>query len=454
MSRLFWRIFLSFWLVIVLTLALAVTGNSIVFRAEIESVRLESLRGTLDALAEQAERELRRNGDDGLRDWLRRRARDPSLPVLLVIGPDDRELLDRPLPPGPARAMERWQRLQDDERRSRPRRAPARRISAADGSPYLLFAAPPPPRAGGLFLRPEARLSVLLIAAVLSGLTCFWLAGQVVRPVRALRTAGQRIAEGDLSARAGPAAAARSDELGELARDFDRMAGRIEALVNAQGRLLRDVSHELRSPLARLQVAVGLLRQRGGSASATDLDRLDQEIGRLDALIGQVLTFTRLNSQAAPAREPLQLATLLQELVDDARFEGSAQDRSVALAVHGEAWLPGDPQLLRSALDNVIRNALAHARTAVEVALWDEQGGARIEVRDDGPGVPPAELARIFAAFVTLPGASGRQGSGLGLAIARRAIELHGGMIEASNLPEGGLLVRMRLPATAAQGSG
>lgn len=447
MSRLFWRIFLSFWLVIVLTLALAVTGNSIVFRAELENVRLESLRGTLDALAEQAERELQRGGEDGLRDWLRRRARNPSLPLLLVIGPDEGELLGRPLPPGPARAVERWQRLQEDERRLRPRRAPARRISDADGRSYLLFAAPPPPRAGGLFLRPEARFSVLLIALALSGLTCFWLARQVTRPVRALRSAGQRIAGGDLAARAGAVAAARRDELGELARDFDRMATRIEELVTAQARLLRDVSHELRSPLTRLQVATGLLRQRGGSATAADLDRLDQEIARLDALIGQVLTLTRLNSQAAPAREPLPLAALLRELVDDARFEGGVLGRTVGLEVHGEPALRGDLRLLRSALDNVIRNALEHARQAVEVALWDDAGGARIEVRDDGPGVPPAELGRLFMPFVTLPGNSSRQGSGLGLAIARRAVELHEGTIEAENRAAGGLLVRIRLPA-------
>ena len=446
MSRFFWRIFMSFWLVIVLTLALAVTGNSIVFRAELENVRLESLRGTLDALAEQAERELQLGGADGLRDWLRGRAREPSLPLLLVIGPDDRELLGRPLPPGPARAVERWQRLQEDERRMRPRRAPARRIRDADGLPYLLFAAPPPPRAGGLFLRPEARLSVLLIALALSGLTCFWLAQQVTRPVRALRVAGQRIADGDLAARVGAAAAARGDELGELAGDFDRMAGRIEELVSAQTRLLRDVSHELRSPLTRLQVATGLLRQRGGSATSPDLDRLDQEIARLDALIGQVLTLTRLNSQAAPAREPLPLAILLRELVDDARFEGGALDRAVALEVHGEPVLRGDPQLLRSALDNVIRNALEHARQAVQVGLWADGEGAHIEVRDDGPGVPPAEIGRIFTPFVTLPGASPRQGSGLGLAIARRAIELHNGTIEAENLAGGGLLVRVRVP--------
>lgn len=445
MSRLFWRIFLSFWLVIVLTLVLAVTANSIVFRAELENVRLESLRGTLDALAEQAERELRRGGEDGLRDWLRRRARDSSLPLLLVIGPDDRELLGRALPPGPARAMERWQRLQDDERRLRPRRAPARRLSDAEGRAYLLFAAPPQRRAGGLFLRPEARLSVLLIALALSGLTCFWLASQVTRPVRALRAAGQRIADGDLGARAG-AAAARRDELGELARDFDRMAARIEALLTAQGRLLRDVSHELRSPLTRLQVATGLLRQRGGSATAADLDRLDQEIARLDALIGEVLTLARLNSQAAPAREPLPLASLLGELVDDARFEGSALGREVLLHRHAEPVLNGDAQLLRSALDNIIRNALEHARSAVRVSLEADAAGACVEVCDDGPGVPEHDLARIFTPFFTLPGPSARQGSGLGLAIARRAVELHGGVIEAANLPGGGLRVRVRIP--------
>jgi two-component system sensor histidine kinase CpxA len=454
MSRLFWRIFLSFWLVIVLTLALAVTGNSIVFRAELENVRLESLRGTLDALAEQAERELRRGGEEGLRDWLRRRARNPSLPLLLVLGPDDGELLGRPLPPGPARAVERWQRLQEDEQRMRPRRAPARRISDADGRTYLLFAAPPQPRAGGLFLRPEARFSVLLIALLLSGLTCFWLARQVTRPVRALRAAGQRIADGDLAARAGAVAATRSDELGELARDFDRMAGRIEALVTAQTRLLRDVSHELRSPLTRLQVAIGLLRQHGGSATAADLDRLDQEIARLDALIDQVLTLTRLNSQAAPAREPLPLAGLLQELVDDACFEGGALGRTVALEVHGDPALRGDQRLLRSALDNVIRNALEHSRHAVQVGLWADAGSARIEVRDDGPGVPPADVGRIFTPFVTLPGASGRQGSGLGLAIAHRAVELHGGTIEAENSPGGGLRVRVRIPTVTGAGGG
>jgi len=454
MSRLYWRIFVSFWLVIVLTLTLAITGNSIVFRAELEDVRLQSLRAAIDALAEQAERELQQGGEPALRRWLELQSRERSGPRLLVIGPDERELLGRPLPPGPARAMERWQRLQTEQRQGRMRgRTPARPLKDAAGRDYLLFAAPAEPRAGGLFLRPQARSGVLLLAVLLSGLVCFLLARHLTRPVLALRAAGQRIAEGELSARVGPPTTSRQDELGALGRDFDRMAARLEQLLTAQQRLLRDVSHELRSPLARLQVAAGLLRQRAGESMPAELERIEREVERLDALIGQVLLLSRLADESDFKARPLSLTVLLADLVNDARYEAASSRRRVVLKAPDELMIVADQRLLRSAFDNVIRNALAHCREQVSIELEDPPDPAAdvaLSIQDDGPGVPPAELERIFEPFVSLAGKlSGRQGSGIGLAIARRAVQLHGGSIVATLPPEGGLRLGIRLPRVA-----
>jgi two-component system sensor histidine kinase CpxA len=332
----------------------------------------------------------------------------------------------------------------------------ARPAVGADGRTRVVVVAMRHPPAAIDLLDPRVVLPRLAMLTMVVGLFCFVLARHLSAPFGTLRTATQRLAAGDLSARVGEEVARRRDEIGDLARDFDAMAERLEQLVSAQRGLLRDVSHELRSPLARLEVALELARRRSGDAAAEALDRIGRESGRLDELIGQLLSLARLDSGAVePKRDGVDLGRLLGEVVADARFEAESTGRAVALFVERPATVRGAAELLRSALENVVRNAIVHAPAATEIDVSltvtpAADGGetAAIIVRDRGPGVPEPELERLFEPFHRVSDARERQsgGVGLGLAITRRAVEWHGGRVTASNHPDGGLEVTIRLP--------
>jgi signal transduction histidine kinase len=293
---------------------------------------------------------------------------------------------------------------------------------------------------GWWFLQPE-HLFVLLPAVLL----CYWLAFHLSRPVRQLRQAVERFGEGDLSSRVN---SRRRDELGELARTFDRMADRIELLLQAERRLLLDISHELRSPLARLGVAVELARS--GEDLETNLNRIQKESDRLNQLVGQLLQVTRAEGDPSLLhREPVRLDEMVQQLVDDSRIEAQAHGCELQYKASQPATVSGDPELLRRAVENVVRNAIRYApgQTAVEVSLARNNGKVLVDVRDRGPGVPEEALPHLFDAFYRVEPDRARSGGGvgLGLSIARRAIVLHQGAIRARNA-QPGLEVEMELP--------
>ncbi len=305
------------------------------------------------------------------------------------------------------------------------------------------------------YLQPETLPLRILVVVLVAGLICYLLARHISRPIRALQRTTRRLARGHLDARVGADIRRRRDETGELGRDFDRMADRIQTLLDAQERLLRDISHELRSPLARLNVALGLARQKATPGSEAPLDRIEKETERLNELISHLTTLTRLESGANPMeREALDLTALVEEIGQDVSFEGAPRDRHVAVSTPGPLTIHGSRELLRRAIENVIRNGLHHtaASTAVEVTLESAQapGGprARLTVRDHGPGVPEDALQDIFRPFFRVADDRGRQsgGVGLGLAIARRAVLLHGGSLRAENATDGGLRVVLELP--------
>jgi two-component system sensor histidine kinase CpxA len=229
------------------------------------------------------------------------------------------------------------------------------------------------------------------------------------------------------------------------------MAARLENLVGSQRRLLRDVSHELRSPLARLSVALELARDRAGEEAVEPLGRIEREASRLDELIGKLLLLERLEEDG-PRAEAVEfdLCDLLTEVVDDAAFEAVAGDREVTLDACASCRINGHPDLMRSAFENVLRNAIRHTPegTTVEVSLTEEAGVRHVSVRDHGPGVPEEHLERLFDPFSRVADARERStgGAGLGLAITRRAVELHGGSVTARNNPSGGFEVEIRLP--------
>jgi two-component system sensor histidine kinase CpxA len=292
--------------------------------------------------------------------------------------------------------------------------------------------------------------ALILIGALL----CYLLARHITMPVAQLRTLTSEFSRGDFSARMTlPNVLQRKDEIGGLARDFNVMASRIEVLVNAQHRLIADVSHELRSPLTRLRLALGLLRRRKETDAQTSLARMEREVERLDLLISQLLTLSRLESLSQPPRmEALDLSALVKEVFADADFEATSMDRSVQLLECADCRVRGEADLIRSAMENVVRNALkySHSKTTVYIRLLrcTTNRTAIITVEDEGPGVPGEMLCHIFEPFYRVDEARDRQtgGAGLGLAISHRITILHGGTIVAANREIGGLAVRIALP--------
>lgn len=328
----------------------------------------------------------------------------------------------------------------------------ARPVVSAKGQRYMYVAYMPRPPFQPAYQSLGLRLLVVL---VIGGIFCFWLARYLTTPLLKLRTTTNELAEGNLGARVATRLSKRRDEVGQLGRDFNLMAERLESMVKAQQRLLGDISHELRSPLARLGVALGLARQRSGPEANGYLDRIERESDNLNEMISQLLTLTRLESGTDDRkRTDVDLAALVREVADDADFEARSQNRAVQVVSSDNCSINGVEELLRSAVENVVRNAVRYTRegTAVEVALRKQNGAsdnfAVISVRDRGNGVPEEALEKIFRPFYRAEDARDRQsggGTGLGLAITERAVRMHGGTVQAANASGGGLSIEMRL---------
>ncbi|MFP5393877.1 MAG: ATP-binding protein, partial [Gammaproteobacteria bacterium] len=317
---------------------------------------------------------------------------------------------------------------------------------------------PARPGARGPGRPPFERHWVPTITMVAGALASLLFAGLLAwyfsRPIRALRDAFDAAAGGDLSPRFAKGGGVRADELTDLGRDFDRMSAQLRTLMDGQRRLLHDVSHELRSPLARLQAAIGLAHQRPDRIDAS-LERIERESVRMDKLVGELLTLSRLEAAPAlPAQEDIALMDLVEEIAGDASFEAEQSGRTLAVSGMALVTVRGAPDLLWRAIENVVRNAIKHSPPGGTVTLRLEADAqqARIDVLDRGPGVAPADLAAIFQPFFrSEPTANNVDGHGLGLAIAQRVVLAHGGSIGAENRDGGGLRVTIALPV--AQGS-
>lgn len=328
----------------------------------------------------------------------------------------------------------------------------ARPVVSLKGQRYMYVAhIPRPPFQLGL----QTQVLRLLVVLVIGGIFCFWLSRYLTTPLLKLRTTTNELAEGNLGARVANRLTKRRDEVGQLGRDFNVMAERLESMVKAQQRLLGDISHELRSPLARLGVALGLARQRSGTEANGALDRIERESDNLNEMISQLLELTRLESGTdGRQRTDVDLAALVRDVAEDADFEARSLNRSVQVVSTEDCSINGVEELLRSAVENVVRNAVRFTPegTAVEVSLHRQNGYvdhfAVIGVRDRGKGVPDDALEKIFRPFYRAEDARDRQsggGTGLGLAITERAVRMHGGSVQAVNLSDGGFSVEMRL---------
>lgn len=315
----------------------------------------------------------------------------------------------------------------------------------------------PPPPPGKR--RPGGPLPVFpMLAGFLASLLCAaGMAWYFARPIRHLRDAFAGVGEGDLGVRVGTGMGGRRDELADLGRDFDLMAERLQALVVGQKRLLHDVSHEMRSPLARLQAAIGLLRQQPGRFEDS-LARIEREGERMNRLVGELLTLSRLEAGVAMPLEAVEMGELLAAVVDDARFEGEARQVSIELLAGPVAVVQANPELLQRAIENVLRNALRFSPVGGVIRVEASCPAPTVfllAIEDQGPGVPEADLEAIFAPFHRGEGNSGGDGYGLGLAIARRVMAAVNGKIIAKSKSPGagsGLRVEMTLPCDPARG--
>jgi signal transduction histidine kinase len=317
----------------------------------------------------------------------------------------------------------------------------------------------PPPDGRNPRFQPLAPFVPIAAAILASLLFAVLLAWYFSRPIRALRAAFEAAAGGDLAPRFVNASGKRGTELNDLGRDFDRMTARLRSLIDGQTRLLHDVSHELRSPLARLQAAIGLAHQQPDKM-ASSMARIERESVRMDKLVGELLTLSRLEAGALGAgQEEISMADLLEQIVDDAGFEASSQHRSVACDGEADVVVIGQADLLARAIENVVRNAIKHSPEGGTVQLQlRPRAHARqlcIRVLDNGPGVAADELASIFQPFFRSANTrNDTDGHGLGLAIAQHVVHAHGGEITASNRPEGGLCVEIVLPTTRQHATG
>lgn len=446
---LFWKIFFCFWLA-----AAAMIGalNVMLWLSFANDPNPERRRGALgEALnlyAESAVQVYDSEGQQPFEQYLHRSLQEAGTEIALFDGSG--KPLTAEVSPEVASVAAEIQQLQQHVSHitALGRLTWGRPVVAPSGKTYIFVSRlrqPYVPR--GL---PRLGIALSVVAA---GLISYLLALYLTSPVKKLITVVQSFAEGNLDARVTPQMGNRRDELADLGREFDHMAERIAALISSQKRLLADISHELRSPLARLTVALELARNNTNSKGMAALDRIELESERVNKLVGQLLALTRLESGAERVPpEMVALDELVQQVVDDASYEAGPQNKDVKILQLDPCRMRGSVELLRSGIENVIRNAIRYttAGSMVEVALAARLDTALITVRDHGPGVPEAELEHIFEPFYRVSEARERTsgGVGLGLSIAERTVKLHGGTIRAANAQDG-LLITIELPLSA-----
>jgi two-component system sensor histidine kinase CpxA len=448
--NLFLKIFLWFLAAIALMIGVIMFLNWSVQTEPVVSRWRISVRNQTSIYAATSKQLLENEGEAGLGEFLHRIRTSETISEVDVIGdngkswPADAPIEElRPLTQRALASEEvEFDLTQQDTAMS------ARQFTAG-GVRYVLIVRwerpRPAPVFGETWLR-YLRFAGLLLTALL---LCWLLARYLSSPIQKLREATRRLAAGSLDTRVYDQIGRRHDELASLAKDFDVMAERIETLLDSQKRLSRDVSHELRSPLARLNVALEIAKQRSTPETAGALQRIETESNRLNEMISSILTLSRLESGAVDvSRDRVDIAAVVASVAEDADFEARARSKRVEFTADGPAVIQGNERLLRSAVENVLRNAVRYTKenSAVEVALGADNGRTVIDIRDHGGGVPDEELANLFRPFYRITEARERKtgGIGLGLAIAEQAIRAHGGTISAANEGDG-LVVRITL---------
>ena len=315
---------------------------------------------------------------------------------------------------------------------------------------YRVIGYPTAPPLNRTQLQPYGRPLVLVISMLVSASIALVLARFISLPIQRLREAGQQVAAGDLGVRVAHTLGKRTDDIAKLAHDFDVMTERVEHLLASQQQLMRDVSHELRSPLARIQAILSIARQKAEQNDVADIDRMEYEVERLNALIGEILSFARLQSRQQVEPCATDLVDLVRTIAEDAGIEGRETYKDVHLTGPEHCVISADTALIHRAIENIVRNALKYTAqyTSVEIAIIEREDIVAVTVDDRGPGVPEAALEKLFEPFYRVNEVQNHSlaGSGVGLAIAKRSVSLHGGSIRASNRDGGGLRMEISLP--------
>lgn len=448
---LFLKIFVAFWL----TMALTIAVFYLMFRiSNAESLPERATRGafgeTLTLYSESMVRIYEREGPQALEQYVHRAYKESGTETFLF----DAE--GRPITTENADSVAAVARdivAGGPPPRTFPlfnlgvtRATWGRPVISPSGKHYIFVVRFRQPTGPPGFLTP-VRIGVSILIA---GLVCYLLGLYLTSPLKKLQSTVKAFAQGNLDVRVAPELGNRRDELADLGREFDDMAERIAGLISSQKRLLADISHELRSPLARLSVALELARKNTNGKGMIALDRIEQESERVNKLVGQLLTLTRLESGAERVPpETVVLEELVQQVIADASFEARPLHKDVKAIGLEQCRVRGSAELLRSAAENVVRNGIRYtaAGTAVEVALRWRMETAVLTVRDYGPGVPEPEIQHIFEPFYRVSEARERTsgGVGLGLSIAERTVKLHGGTIQAENV-QNGFLITIELP--------
>ena len=455
--NLFLKIFLWFLAAIVLMIGVMLFLNWTVQTEPVVSRWRLSVRNQTNIYAGTAAQIYERQGEAALVEFLERIRRSETIGEVDIIGRNGQVWASGGVDVGNyAELIDKAHQSEEVEIKfeSEPRSAlSAREFVMPNGEEFVLIVRWEIPRMTPFF--GESPLRYLRYAALLlTALLLTWaLAKYLSSPIGKIRRATQKLAEGEFDTRVADQVGRRGDELAQLARDFDNMAEQIESLITSQKRLSRDVSHELRSPLARLNVALEIAKQKTNAETQPVLERIETESGRLNEMISRLLTLSQLETGARDFdKNELNLAKLVRQVAEDAAYEASARNRSVKVTAITDCRVTGSESLLQSAVENVLRNAVRYTAegSAVEIGLARNNGNAEVTVSDSGGGVPEAELANLFKPFYRVGEARdrGSGGIGLGLAIAEQAVRAHNGTISARNTGSG-LEVKISLPCSS-----
>ncbi|MBC3413776.1 HAMP domain-containing histidine kinase [Pseudomonas sp. SWRI51] len=440
LRSLFWRILASFWLAIALVAGLSILLGHMLN----QDTWILSRHPGLNTLASRWVQHYEQEGLDASQRFLERRKQRYKIDVQVL---DDS---GEAVVPGtfPRRAAAFEARQHNDERRLPWRRLTEEYTSPSSGETYLLIYRIPHPELEAWHRESLIwPLSALGIALVVLTLFSLLVTLSITRPLSRLRGAVHDLGQASYQQNSLARLAVRRDEFGVLANDFNKMGARLQSLISSQRQLLRDVSHELRSPLARLRIALALAERAEPEQRQALWPRLTRECDRLEALISEILELARVDAEQAHA-EPVDLNALLGSVRKDAQL--SAADQDVRLEAQPGLTLQGWPTLIERAVDNLVRNALRFNPSGqpIEIRASREPERIVVSVRDHGPGVAAEHLAQLGEPFYRAPGQEA-PGHGLGLAIARKAVERHGGSLTFGNHPQGGFVATLELPLKA-----